>query len=77
MADTLNSFFHSVFNPHFEYVHRDEHQDSSFCIDVDTEGVSKLLRDLKPEKSAGPDKLKKNDLVIVPVIAEVLTCIYQ
>ena len=77
-AETLNHYFHSQFcadecitNLPFLPVH-------SRAFEVQPDGIKKLIRDLKNNKSPGPDQIRKCELLIDPdVVAQYLTPIFQ
>lgn len=76
-ANEFNSFFQSVFsntNGSFpEYDH-----DSESSIRVSTDGVRKMIRDLKKGKAPGPDGIRKEDLVLdIELTSAILSHIFQ
>lgn len=77
IADTLNSFFNSVFTqshplpklPSLEH---------AVDIEITKEGVLNLLRSLKSGKAPGPDKITKEYLSInLDKTADILVCIFN
>jgi hypothetical protein len=78
IANELNDYFKSVFNPSETDFKRRDNAPLSSDIVVEKEGVRKLLLDLKAGKAPGPDGIRKSDLcVAVSEISEILTNIFQ
>ena len=68
-ADLLNNFFCSQFCPQHQIVDDAKyhsHNDSE--IQISPEGVLKLIHDMKNGKSPGPDSIRKEDLLIDPLL---------
>ena len=77
IADTLNDFFTSVFNPPSSYDLAEIGVEEPRIV-IGLNGVIKLLGELKNGKAPGPDGLRKEDLVIdLEVTAGILTAIFQ
>ena len=78
-ANILNEFFSAQFcKQHILDVADYSHPGSSKQIEVSVDGVFQLLKSLKNGKSPGPDELRKEDLIIDPVMtAKCLTAIFQ
>jgi hypothetical protein len=78
IANELNEFFESVFNPSEGGFHRLETASTSSNIKIEVEGVKHLINNLKPGKAPGPDGLRKHDLCMaVDEISEILALIFQ
>lgn len=76
IADELNQYFKSVFNPNLGNTPYPVFSCST--IKVTKEGVKKLLCDLKLGKAPGPDGLKKVDLCLaIDEVTSILTTIFQ
>jgi len=78
-ADILNNFFCAQFckdqllDDANSYASR-----SPICINVSVDGIIKLLNGLKNGKSPGPDGIRKEDLVINPIMtAKCLSSIFK
>jgi hypothetical protein len=78
-ANVLNNYFHSVFTEETAQIDDESSLviDRSYTFKVDKRGVASLLKNLKDNKAAGPDNLKKVDLTLTPIVAEILTSIYS
>ena len=78
-ANILNELFGSQFcKQHILNVAVYSHAGSSKQIEVSVDGVLQLLKSLKNGKSPGPDEIRKEDLIIDPVMtAKCLTAIFQ
>ncbi len=81
-AEILSRQFESVFTEedldHMPQLPQDKQQPSMSPIQVTTNGVEKLLRNLDPKKATGPDNVPIRILKeIAPTIAPILTTIYQ
>ena len=76
VANELNSYFKSVFNPKGDS-HKVESSDS-LEIKINVEGVKALIKGLKAGKAPGPDAIGKNELSMAPdQTAAILTKIFQ
>lgn len=76
IANELNDFFKSVFNPMEEYTHIRGGSKSSITVGV--EGVKNLIKKLKPGKASGPDQIGKRELSLaLDETADILTLIFQ
>lgn len=78
-AETFNKFFHSQFNSGHQLTSLGP---SSANIDnppdIDSNGIAKLIQNLKPGKAPGPDGLRKADLMVdLPLISACLAIIYK
>ena len=77
-AELLNAFFHSQFQD--GYLAKDFKKIDAVgeSLDISTDGVEKLIRDLPNGKSPGPDGILKADLLIdLPTTAKSLAMIYK
>ena len=78
IATILNKYFHSQFNKYHQLPENTSSLDNNAVPEIQTTGVTKLIRDLKRGKAPGPDGLRKEDLMVdVELTAACLSCIYK
>jgi hypothetical protein len=77
-ANILNEFFSSQFCKQHQLDSNNTYNCAASSIEVSDTGVAELLNALKNGKSAGPDDIRKEDLVIDPIMtARCLTSIFK
>ena len=78
-ANILNDYFSTQFCKQYQLDGNNTYNcDSSSNVKIAVEGVSKLINALKNGKSSGPDEIRKEDLIIDPIMtSKCLTYIFQ
>jgi hypothetical protein len=77
IGGVLNRFFNSVFTTDKDMLKDTTEMVCGDIVHVEYEGVLKLLHGLKAHKAAGPDGFTKNDLILVPEVASLLTIVFE
>jgi hypothetical protein len=77
-AETLNEYFQSQFCANENITDLPFLPTDNCSLEIQPEGVKKLIHNLKNNKSPGPDQIRKCELLIDPdVVAQCLTYIFQ